>query len=109
VRSVTDRHQRVSIGQGGEVRKKESGRPSGTVKCWRIALGKIDVVTIGFASAVASSRLTARSAPHLVTAAPRSRPYGIVTRPEVATETVRVEPVVLFVTVYVMLGRARPR
>lgn len=36
-------------------------------------------------------------------------PYGIVTRPEVATETLRVEPVVLFVTVYVMLGSARPR
>jgi hypothetical protein len=35
--------------------------------------------------------------------------YGIVIRPEVATETVRVEAVVLFVTVYVTPGNARPR
>jgi hypothetical protein len=35
--------------------------------------------------------------------------YGIETRPEVATDTVTVEPVVEFVTVYVVAGSARPR
>lgn len=38
-----------------------------------------------------------------------SRPYGIVTRPDVATETVRLDPVAVLVTVYVMAGSARPR